>query len=103
MIHKRIGDAKIRLLPLPCFDEGDLTEEEMERAFNAYWRDRQERSRRLLLNLEALSDLCCGIQQRIERMDRIAISMAANGVSIIAAFALIFFWTQSLALATFGF
>ena len=57
MIHQRIAGPMIRLLPMPNFDEGDLTEAEMELAFRAYWRDYQKRCRRHLLNLEALSDL----------------------------------------------
>ena len=51
---------------------------------------------------EAISGLCCGVQQRIERMDRIAISLVANGVSAICVFAAIYSLTRNLALASAG-
>ena len=51
---------------------------------------------------EAFSDLCCGVQQRIERMDRIAVSLVANGVTLALVFGLVYYWTASLVLATLG-
>ena len=53
-------------------------------------------------SIEAFSDLCCGLQQRIERMERIAFSLMANGIAMAALFAVIFFVTRNLAYAAVG-
>ena len=53
----------------------------------------------LTKSVEAFSELCCGVQQCIERMDRIAFSLAANGLCIIIAFAGTFFITKNLTYA----
>ena len=52
--------------------------------------------------VEAINELCCGVQQRIERMDRIAISLGANAIAISAAFAVIYYLTRNLTLAAVG-
>lgn len=49
---------------------------------------------------ESFSDLCCGVQQRLQRMDRIAISFVANGVAMTLAFGSVFIATRNLTLAT---
>ena len=51
---------------------------------------------------EAISELCCGVQQRIERMDRIAISLVANGVFGVSVFASVYAITRSLVFACAG-
>lgn len=45
---------------------------------------------------ESVSDLCVGIQQRIERMDRLAITLAANGLLISLFFAASYYFTRNL-------
>ena len=52
--------------------------------------------------VEAFSDLCCGLQQRVDRMDRIAASLIANGLSMLAAFVVLYASTGDLFLATLG-
>lgn len=49
--------------------------------------------------IEAIQDLCCGVQQRIERIDRIAISLATNGLSMFGAFAAVYALTLNLCAA----
>lgn len=56
----------------------------------------------LVKGVEAFSDLCCGVQQRIESIDRIAVSLAINGVMLAFAFSLVYYLTQSLTLAALG-
>lgn len=56
----------------------------------------------LAKSMEAISDLCCGVQQRIGRMDRIAFSLTANGLSLALAFAFVFYMTRSLVAAAVG-
>lgn len=52
--------------------------------------------------VEAISDLCCGIQQRVERMDRIAVSLTANGVAMVGVFAATYIATDNIVWATLG-
>ena len=49
--------------------------------------------------IEAISELCCGVQQRIGRIDRIAISLIANGVLLASTFFIAYYTTRSLAVA----
>lgn len=49
--------------------------------------------------IEAISELCCGVQQRIGRIDRIAISLIANGLLMAGAFFVVFYATRDLVLA----
>lgn len=49
--------------------------------------------------IESVSELCCGVQQRIDRMDRIAISLVTNGLLMASAFFLVYFFSRSLELA----
>jgi len=51
---------------------------------------------------EAISDLCCGLQQRIERMDRIAISLVSNGLTMIGSFAIVYYVSRRLDYAAMG-
>lgn len=51
---------------------------------------------------EAITDLCRGVQQRIERMDRIAISLVANGAAMIGSFATIYYLNGNLLWAATG-
>lgn len=53
-------------------------------------------------SVEAFSELCCGVQQCIERMDRIAFSLAATGLCVIIAFAGTFLVTKNLTYAVLG-
>lgn len=52
--------------------------------------------------VEAFSDLCCGLQQRVERMDRVAGSLAANGLLMTTAFVAVYLSTQDVVWATLG-
>lgn len=49
--------------------------------------------------IESISELCCGVQQRIHRMDRIAISLISNGLLMAAAFFVVYYVSRSLELA----
>ena len=52
--------------------------------------------------IEAFSDLCCGLQQRVERMDRIAASLTANGLTMTGTFVAVYLLTSNIVWATMG-
>lgn len=52
--------------------------------------------------VEAYSDLCCGLQQRVQRMDRIAASLFANGLLMMGTFVAIYVQSQKVVYATLG-
>jgi|GEM_PF-4036936 len=49
--------------------------------------------------IESVSELCCGVQQRIARMDRIAVSLVMNGLLMASAFFAVYLFSRSLELA----
>ena len=50
-------------------------------------------------SVEAIQDLCCGVQQRIERIDRIAVSLVAYGLAMFGAFLTVYAFTRNLCAA----